>query len=251
LLRANTHPEDGIKGNEKMFSQKNKIYLISCLVLISSNAWARDWSERVMAQGMWHKVSNGDPIVDNKIRESAYIVLDDDRNGKASFQLALIRGDDVMKTLSAFQITTGITSGKGQAVFNVNTIELDQWIQPTPTNPTNFSANTIEKSREGLMVCLFSGTKRGTGDHTDPHCHAMLAGFDVPVPNQKGGFPAIGGHLGGATVNVVLEMEVDSYPEVLEKESGHADLGGWMLTISEKQAEMAKNLLARNPASKR
>lgn len=236
-----------------MSRQKSNFFIcvFLFLILFSTQALAYHWSERVMAKGMWHKVSNGDPIVDTKIRESAYLVLDDSKNGKASYQIAMIRGDDIPKTLKAFQATTGITSGKGQAVFNVNTIELDQWMQPSSNDSTNFNANTVEKSREGLMVCLFSGNKKATREATEPHCHAMLAGYDIPLPNQKVGFPAIGGHLGGATVNVVLEMQVDSYPEVLEKESGGAELGGWMLTISDKQAEAAKVLMSRNPASKK
>ena len=191
---------------------------------------------------MWHKISNGDPITDSSIKEPSYIVLDDNKKGKASFQLALVRGNDVLKSLSDFQKITGITSGKGEAVFNVNNSEVDQWMDPSKNGGSNHVPNRIENSREGLMICLFSGgTIRGTANSPTPHCHAMLAGFDSlnSSTDLKGGFPAVGGHLGGATVNVVLEMHVDSYPEVIEKEPG-GPLGGSLLTVSAAQQSAAK-----------
>ena len=205
--------------------------------------------ERIMGPGMWHKISNGDPIVDSPLKEAAYIVLSDDNQGHASFQIALFPGDDVVKSLADFQKITGITSGKGVAVFNINSIELDQWKQHTDQDPSTFTPNHIQKGREGLLVALFSGAVKGSpaGEPPGPHIHAMVAGFDKTVPGSKyeGGFPAVGGHLGAAKVNVVLEMHVDSYPEVLEK-AYNESLGGPVLSISDKQAEAARQFLERS-----
>lgn len=204
---------------------------------------------RVMAQGMWHKISDGEPIMDSMIKEGAYIVLDDDGKGKASFQIALVPGNDVLKSLAQFQKVTKITAGKGQAVFNIDHAELDQWTKPASSGSPNHVPNEIEKSREGLMLCLFSGSVKAnaTGVSPPPHCHAMLAGFDELDPGSTltGGYPATGGHLGAATVHVVLEMHVDSYPEVLEKTPGGSELGGLILSISDRQAEAARRLIEK------
>jgi predicted DNA-binding protein with PD1-like motif len=228
--------------------------LILIIAFFAQACFAISSDQRVMAPGMWHKISNGDPIVDSKITEGAYIVLDDDHNGKASFQLALIPGEDVLKSLTAFQKTTGITSGKGVAVFNIEDIELDQWIKPSLNRGVNHAPDRVEKSREGLMVCLFSGAIKGdsTGAVPPPHCHAMVAGYDdVSIDSHlTGGYPATGGHLGGAKVHVVLEMHVDSYPEVLEKGSG-GELCCLILSISDKQASAARDLLSKLANSKK
>jgi hypothetical protein len=244
-----------------------KIQLLSGLLALAlaSSAYAETLQyEKVMAPGMWHRINDGMPIVDPSIPQGgAYIVLSDDHHGRASFQVALVRDDDIMKSLTAFQKTTGITSGKGQAVFNIKGTGLDQWVKPV--NGANHVKSVAENSREGLMLCLFSGATKGAlASVPPPHCHLMVAGVDAVslgevVPNADGspasggdkvpalGFPAVGGHLDDATVNVVLEMQVDSYSTVLEKESGGDELGGLILSVSEKQAAAAKRLLERLP----
>jgi len=195
----------------------NRVILALSIVCLTQ---AQATENRAMAPGMWHNLRTGEPIADTHISQGAYIVLDNDGKGKASFQIALVPGDDVMQSLIAFQKTTGITSGKGVAVFNIGDIELDQWTKPGLGGP-NHVPNSISEGREGLLVALFSGSTKGNPSSVPPpHVHAMVAGYDSLAPNQTytGGYPATGGHLGKATVNVVLEMQVDSYPVVIEKE---------------------------------
>jgi len=235
---------------------KSVIYLFIVTLGLSTASFAADSTstthdlnrERIMAPGMWHKISNGDPIIDSTIKEAAYIVLSDDKRGHSSFQIALVPGDDVVKSLAGFQKITGITSGKGVAVFNINSIELDQWKRHTDQDPSTYAPNHIQKGREGLLIALFSGAIKGSpaGEAPGPHIHAMVAGFDDTPPGSKyeGGFPAVGGHLGAAKVNIVLEMHVDSYPEVLEKAYSES-LGGPVLSISDRQAEAARQFLER------
>jgi predicted DNA-binding protein with PD1-like motif len=204
---------------------------------------------RAMAPKMWHKISDGEPVVTSTITEGSYIVLKDDQKGTASFQIALVQQEDVLKQLTRFQEITGITAGKGTAVFNVRESELDQWIKPADSSSPNHVPNEVKKGREGLAVCLFSGRDREspTQQTPAPHCHGMLAGFDDPnAESLGGGFPAVGGHLGKSTVNVIFEMIVDAYPETLEKASG-GPLGGRILSVSEEQRETARLFLQQNP----
>ena len=125
---------------------------------------------------------------------------------------------------------------------------MDQWAKPVAANSPNDVYSRIDGPREGLLICLFGGAIKGgaVGEFPRPHCHVVVAGIDQPIAgmNFPGGFPATGGHLGAARVNVVLEMQVDSYPEVIEKMPGPPDVGGMVLSVSEAQAEAARRFLA-------
>jgi hypothetical protein len=69
----------------------------------------------------------------------------------------------------------------------------------------------------------------------------MLAGHDILLGDDlEGGFPATGGHLGAAIVHVVLEMQVTTYPALIEKASGGSELGGFVISVSDEQANTAK-----------
>jgi predicted DNA-binding protein with PD1-like motif len=122
------------------------------------------------------------------------------------YLLRLIRGEDVLPTITAFCKEKGIKSGSFRAVGAVEESKIGYYDLSKKEYGSKMYADAMEVASMTGNIALVDG---------EPfiHCHAVLSGITEGTENQP-----VGGHVFEARVAVTLEVHLEAFNEEVARE---------------------------------